>query len=144
MKNTLRLKEDSMEKLATTAVLKNISLGEIDLDEITETLRASEMVIRSYRSELEGMKHTEENLKRDFDEEKKAVDNLSRRLVDLHEDNRLAKDLFRTEIEGKMQILGMSSTLDLEALNMAGLIKQRELVQKEISRSLGKTDVALR
>ncbi len=126
-----------MEKLATTAVLRQIALGEIDLDEITEVLRSSDLVIKSYRAEVEGLRRNQEDLTQNVEKEKKAVDDLTKRLVNLHEENQLAKEVFGTEIEGKLQILGTGSVLDIEALDMAGLIRQREQVQKQVGKALG-------
>lgn len=126
-----------MEKLAATEVLRKIALGEVDLDEISEVIRSAELVIKSYQAELEGLRRTEEQLKQDFEEEKKAVDDLTRRLADLHEENRMAREVFRTEIEGKQQVLGIASVLDIEALNMEGLIRERENMQKQMSKALG-------
>ena len=123
-----------MEKLATTITLNKIALGEIDLDEISEVLRSSEMIIKSFRTEVADLQNDKASLQQGLDEEKRAVTDLTSRLVDLHEENRMAKELFRTEIEGKLEILGTGSALDVKALNMAGLIKQRELVQRQMGR----------
>jgi len=126
-----------MEKLAASEVLRKLAVGEVDLDEISEVIRSAELVIKSYRSEMEGLRRSEELLKQDFEKEKKAVDDLTQRLVALHEENQMARQVFRAEIEGKQRILGSTLPLDLEALDMARLIRQREVVQKELCKALG-------
>ena len=126
-----------MEKLAASEVLRKLAVGEVDLDEISEVIRSAELVIKSYRSETEGFRRNEEQLKQDFEKEKKAVDDLTQRLVALHEENQMAREVFKSEIEGKQQILGSASPLDLEVLDMAKLIHQRETVQKELCKVLG-------
>jgi len=126
-----------MEKLAASEVLRKLAVGEVDLDEISEVIRSAELVIKSYRSEMEGLRRSEEQLKQDFEKEKKAVDDLTQRLVALHEENQMARQVFRAEIEGKQRILGSTLPLDLEALDMARLIRQREVVQKELCKALG-------
>lgn len=126
-----------MDKLATTEVLRKIAMGEVDLDEISEVLRSADLVIKSYQAEIGGLRRTEEELRQDFEEEKKAVDELTRRMATLHEENRMAREVFRTEIEGKWQVLGIDSLLDLEALTMEGLIRERENVQRHMGKALG-------
>jgi len=126
-----------MEKLAASEVLRKLAVGEVDLDEISEVIRSAELVIKSYRSEMEGLRRSEELLKQDFEKEKKAVDDLTQRLVALHEENQMARDVFKSEIEGKQRILGSTLPLDLESLDMARLIRQREVVQKELCKALG-------
>ncbi len=125
-----------MEELAATAVLQEIALGEVDLDRITEALRSAELIIKSYRSEVETMQRAGEQLKASYEQEKNAVNELTKRLVELHEENNLAKGVFRAEIEGKWKLLGAESALDLEALDMAGLIRERETVQKRLGQAL--------
>lgn len=131
-----------MEKLAASEVLRKLAVGEVDLDEISEVIRSAELVIKSYRSEMEGLRRSEEQLKQDFEKEKKAVDDLTQRLVALHEENQMARQVFRAEIEGKQRILGSTLPLDLEALDMARLIRQREVVQKELCKALGRGKLA--
>ncbi len=131
-----------MEKLAASEVLRKLAVGEVDLDEISEVIRSAELVIKSYRSEMEGLRRSEEQLKQDFEKEKKAVDDLTQRLVALHEENQMARDVFKSEIEGKQRILGSTLPLDLESLDMARLIRQREVVQKELCKALGRGKLA--
>jgi len=45
-----------MEKLAASEVLRKLAVGEVDLDEISEVIRSAELVIKSYRSEMEGLR----------------------------------------------------------------------------------------
>lgn len=126
-----------MEKLAASETLRKLALGEVDLDEISEVLRSAELVIKSYQAEVEGLRRTGERLVHDYEAEKEAVDDLTRRLAALHDENRMAREVFRTEIEGKLQLIGGGSPLDVEALNMAGLIQQREKVQQMLGKALG-------
>lgn len=125
-----------MQKLAATETLRKISLGEINLDEIVEVIRSAEHIITSNKQELERLRRNEEGLKTDLEMERKAVDDLTYRLAELHKDNQMAKDIFRTEIEGKQQILGIPQTLDLAILDMQALITRREEVQKQLNRQL--------
>ena len=125
-----------MDQLAVSAVLQKIILGEIDLDEITEVLRSSELVIKSYRTEVENLHRTEESLKDQYEREKEAVDKLTRRLVELHKETCLARDVLRTEIEGKLEIIGLQPAVDLEALDVMGLIREREKVQQQMGKAL--------
>ena len=127
-----------MDQLSVSAVLQKITLGEIDLDEITEVLRSSELVIKSYRTEVENLHRAEESLKDQFEKEKEAVDNLTKRLVDLHKETCLARDVFRTEIEGKLEIMGIQPSIDLEVLDMIALIQERERVQQQMGKTLNK------
>ena len=127
-----------MEKLAATEVLRKIALGEVDLDAISEVIRAAELVIKNYQAEVEGLHRRGEQLQLDFDKERSAVDDLTRRLVTLHEDNRMAREVFQTEIEGKREVLGLTAgRLDLEVLGMEGLIREREKVQQQVGKVLG-------
>lgn len=128
-----------MEKLAVTEVLRKIALGDIDLDEITEVLRSSELVIKSYRNETEELRRTEEQLRQEFEAERQAADDLTHRLAVLHEENQLAKEVFLAEIEGRRQILGIATSVDLEALNMVGLIHEREALQRQVGATLGQS-----
>ncbi|MCX6641392.1 MAG: hypothetical protein NTW14_13085 [bacterium] len=133
-----------MEKLAVSETLKKIAVGEINLDEITEALRSSELVIKNYRQEVEGLRRSEEQLQTDVTNESSAVDDLTKRLVTLHDEVSLAKSVFRSEIEGRRQILGIKAVpLDLEALDLAGLIRERENVQKLIGKVLGSGQLTL-
>jgi hypothetical protein len=125
-----------MDQLAVSAVLQKIILGEIDLDEITEVLRSSELVIKSYRTEVENLHRTEESLKDQYEREKEAVDKLTRRLVELHKETCLARDVLRTEIEGKLETMGLQPAVDLEALDVTGLIREREKVQQQMGKVL--------
>ena len=131
-----------MEKLAVTEALRKIALGDIDLDEITEVLRSSELVIKSYRNEVEELRRTEERLRQEFEAERQAADDLTHRLTTLHEDNRMARDVFLAEIEGKRQVLGIGASLDIEALDMAGLIRERETLQRQVGAVLGQSSTA--
>lgn len=131
-----------MEKLAVTEALRKIAVGEINLDEITEVLRSSELVIKSYRNEVEELRRTEEQLRQDFEAERQAADDLTHRLTTLHEDNRMARDVFLAEIEGKRQVLGIAAGLDVEALDMAGLIHERETLQQQVGVAFGQPGTA--
>ncbi|TKJ41036.1 hypothetical protein CEE37_05055 [candidate division LCP-89 bacterium B3_LCP] len=124
-----------MSKLATAEVVRKIGLGDVDLDEISEVLRTSELAIKSYRNEVESLRRNEEDLKRSYEEEQKAVDDLTKRLATIHEDNRLAREVFCAEIEGRKEILGVPSSLDLEALDMCSLINERENVQRLVNKT---------
>jgi hypothetical protein len=126
-----------MEKLALTEVLRKITLGDVDLDEITEVLRSSELILKSYRNNVEEMHRVEEQLRQELQTEQQAVDDLTRRLSTLHAENRLARDIFLAEIEGRRQILGVSSHLDLDALDMAALIRERETLQLHLGNLCG-------
>jgi hypothetical protein len=126
-----------MEKLALTEVLRKITLGDVDLDEITEVLRSSELILKSYRNNVEEMRRVEEQLRQELETEQQAVDDLTRRLSTIHAENQLARDLFAAEIEGRRQILGVSSHLDLDALDMAALIRERETLQLHLGNLCG-------
>jgi hypothetical protein len=126
-----------MEKEKNAEVLRMISRGEVDLDLISEVIRSAEVVIRSYRGEVETLQRDEEQLQADLEREKQAVDELARRLGALHEENQQARDVFRAEIEGKRSLLGMKATLDLEALDMTRLLQERETVQRAMARTFG-------
>jgi hypothetical protein len=115
--------------------LRMMARGELDLDLIAEVIRSAEVVIRSYEMEVQELRLSTEQLQTDYLKERNAVDDLARRLGALHEENRLARGVFVAEIEGKRSLLGMASTLDLEALDMAGLIQERESVQRAMTRS---------
>ena len=125
-----------MDKLAASESLKKIALGEVNLDEIIEVLRADELVITHYRSELENLHQQCEQLQQSWDAERTAGDELTRRLVNLHDEVGLAKSVFRQEIEGKRKLLGIiAQPLDLEALDLNGLLRERESVQKLMGRT---------
>jgi hypothetical protein len=126
-----------MEKGANSEVLRMIARGEVDLDKISEVIRSADLVIRQYQNEIEGLRRTGEQLELDLKQEKSACDDLVRRLAELHEENRLARRIFQTEIEGKRTLLGAQMTLDLEALDMASLIREREKAQSDLGKALG-------
>ena len=126
-----------MEKLDSTETLRMIARGEIDLDRISEVIRSADLVIRSYQMENETLRQNGDQLQFHLDQEKRAVDDLVCRLTRLHEENLLARQVFQTEIEGKRSVLGIASTLDLEALDMAGLIRERENTKKALGKTLG-------
>lgn len=126
-----------MEKSSNAEVLRMIACGEVDLDVIADTIRSADLVIKSCQAEIESLKLYGEQLELQFQQERHTADELTRRLAALHEENRLAKQIFRSEIEGKRQILGVQMTLDLEALDMAGLIRERENAQKALGKTLG-------
>jgi FtsZ-binding cell division protein ZapB len=129
--------EETARKPAADEVLRQISRGEVDLDMISEVIRSAEVVIRSYAGEVEGLRRDNEQLQSDYQKERNAVDDLVKRLASLHEENRLARGVFTAEIEGRRSVLGLSSTLDLEALDMEGLIRERENVQRAVGKTLG-------
>jgi hypothetical protein len=110
----------------SSEVLRMIARGEVDLDMISEVIRSAEVVIRAYTGEVEGLRRDHEALEANYQKERGAVDDLVKRLTLLHEENRLARGVFLAEIEGRRAVLGLTSTLDLEALDMAGLIRERE------------------
>ncbi len=126
-----------MEKTACSEVLREIARGEIDLDKISEIMRSSDLVIRQYQNEIEGLRRAGEQLELDLGEEKRACDDLVRRLTALHEENRLARQVFRNEIEGRRGLTGVQMTLDLEAMDMAALIREREKSQEDLGKALG-------
>ncbi|MFH1861707.1 MAG: hypothetical protein ABH878_02740 [bacterium] len=125
-----------MDKPTASEILRDIVSGDVDLDAIAELIRSSEFVIRTYQTELEGLRRNEERLKDDFCREKQAVDDLARRLAQIYEENRLARSVFQAEIEGKREILGILSNVDLEALSMEKLIQEREAVQQQLGKLL--------
>lgn len=125
-----------METATHAEMLKMIARGEVDLDLIAEAIRSADLVIRQYQAETEILHQHNEQLELDFEKEKSAVDDLARRLAELHEENRLARQVFQVEIEGKRSVLGLPATLDVEALDMAGLIREREKVQRQLGQSL--------
>ena len=125
-----------MEKTACAEVLRDIARGNVDLDKISEIMRYSDLVIRRYQDELEGLRRVGDQLQIDLEEERKACDDLVRRMADLHEENRLAQMVFRTEIEGRRALTGAQLSLDLEALDMAGLIREREKTREELGKTL--------
>jgi len=126
-----------MSDLATTSVLKEIAQGEIDLDRITEVIRSADVVIKSYRSEINAMQKSNDQLQEDLNKETEAVDDLTNRLVQLHEENQLARDVFRSEIDIKRKLLQSDSLVDVSSLTMANLIAEREKVQQLVNRTLG-------
>ena len=126
-----------MEKTACAEVLRDIARGEVDLDKISDIMRSSDLVIRRYQDEIEGLRRVGDQLELDLEEEKRACNDLVRRLTALHEENRLARGVFRTEIEGRRALTGVQMTLDLEALDMAGLIREREKSQEDLGKALG-------
>jgi len=125
-----------MEKTACAEVLRDIGRGDVDLDKISELMRSSDLVIRHYQDEIEGLRRAGDQLELDLEEEKRACNDLVRRLTALHEENRLARGVFRTEIEGRRALTGVQMTLDLEALDMAGLIRERENAQRDLGKTL--------
>jgi len=125
-----------MEKTACAEVLRDIGRGDVDLDKISELMRSSDLVIRHYQDKIEGLRRAGEQLELDLEEEKRACNDLVRRLTALHEENRLARGIFRTEIEGRRALTGVQMTLDLEALDMAGLIRERENAQRDLGKTL--------
>ncbi len=122
-----------MEKMGEVEILRMLARGEVDLDQIAEALRSAQLVRRSYQAELEGLRRQNEQAQKELEKERKAVDDLAGRLTSLHEENRLARQLFQTEIEGKRSLSGVRGNLDLEALDMAALIRERENAQKALS-----------
>jgi len=126
-----------MEKTACAEMLRDIARGEVDLDKISELMRSSDLVIRKYQDEIEGLRRAGEQLELDLEEEKKACTDLVRRLSTLHEENRLARQVFRNEIEGRRALTGVQMALDLEALDMAGLIREREKAREELGKAMG-------
>ena len=126
-----------MEKTACAEVLRDISRGEVDLDTISELLRSSDLVMRQYQDEIEGLRRVGEQLALDLEGEKKACNDLVRRLTALHEENRLARQVFRTEIEGRRALIGVQMTLDLEAMDMSALIREREKAREELGKAMG-------
>ncbi|MFH1733804.1 MAG: hypothetical protein ABIE92_03765 [bacterium] len=133
-----------MSDLATTTLLKEIAQGEVDLDRITEVMRSADLVIKSYRSEVNALQKSNEQLQEDLKRENEAADDLTQRLVQQHEENQLARDVFRTEIEVKRKLLQSDSLLDAAALTMSGLIAEREKVQQLLSRIFEHTAAPLR
>jgi hypothetical protein len=121
-----------MEKPSHGDLLRAIARGEVDLDRIAEAIRSADLVIRSYQRDLETLRGDVAALQSSYQKEKSAADELAQRLAALHAENRLARSVFLTEIEGKRSFLGTPSSLDLEALDMAGLIAEREKMQKRI------------
>jgi hypothetical protein len=114
-------------------VLRMMARGEVDLDMISEVIRSAEVVIRSYAAEVEGLRRDTEQLEENYQKERSAVDDLVQRLATLHEENRLARGVFMAEIEGRRAVLGQISTLDLERLDIAGLIREREEVGRRLN-----------
>jgi hypothetical protein len=128
---------EMMDNLAGSEVLREIARGEVDLDKISELIRSSEMVIRQHQNEIEGLRRTGDQLELDLKEEQRACNDLVRRLAALHEENRLARQVFRTEIEGRRALIGVQMTLDLEAMDMAALIRERERSQEDLGKARG-------
>ncbi|HEX7343169.1 MAG TPA: hypothetical protein VF398_02835 [bacterium] len=126
-----------MEKTACSEVLREIARGDVDLDKISEIMRSSDLLIRQFQNEIEGLHRAGEQLELDLEEEKRACDDLVRRLKALHEENRLARGVFRNEIEGRRALIGVQMTLDLEAMDMAALIREREKSQEDLGKALG-------
>ncbi len=121
-----------MERPANGDLLRAIARGEVDLDRITEAIRSTDLVIRAYQRDIESLRGEVEALQSSYQQEKSAADELAQRLAAVHAENRLAKNVFRTEIEGRRAFLGIPSSLDLEALDMEGLIAEREKMQKRL------------
>jgi hypothetical protein len=118
----------------SSEVLRMMARGEVDLDMISEVIRSAEVVIRSYAGEAERLRRDNEQLEANYHKERSAVDDLVKRLATLYEDNLLARGVFLAEIEGRRSVLGLTSTLDLEALDMADLIRERETVGRALAK----------
>lgn len=123
-----------MEKPANGDLLRALARGEVDPDRIAQAIRSADLVIRAYQRDIEALLGEVEALQSSYEKEKHAADDLAQRLAAVHAENRLARNVFRTEIEGKRAILKIPSSLDLEALDMAGLIAEREKTQGLIRR----------
>jgi len=126
-----------MDQTGNGELLRMIARGEVDLDRISETIRSADLVIRQCRGEIEELRREGERLQADWQRERSAADELARRLAELHAEYRLAREVIQSEVENRRGDLGLPAGRDLEALDMAGLLRERESAQQALAKTQG-------